>query len=264
MGHILIQDVCKSYKNRRLERRGPRDLYQPNEMMHVLDHISLEFLEGEMVCLLGPSGCGKSTLLRIIAGFDTPASGEVTIDGEKVRGPSPHHIFVFQHSGLLPWMTVWQNVELGVRNVGDVRARGEIIQENIDMVDLTSFEQHYPYQLSGGMQRRAELARALAANPDVLIMDEPFNGLDFLSHMKIREEIVNMHELLRKTTLVVTHDIDDALLMGDRVVVMSGRPAQVTLNRQLDFPHPRDPKKNTVLGDVRDELFLMLGVSYAI
>jgi ABC-type nitrate/sulfonate/bicarbonate transport system ATPase subunit len=264
VGHILIQDVCKSYKNRRLERRGPHDLYQPNEMMHVLDHINLEFLEGEMVCLLGPSGCGKSTLLRIIAGFDTPALGEVTIDGEKVRGPSPHHIFVFQHSGLLPWMTVWQNVELGVRNVGDVRARGEIIQENIDMVDLTGFEQHYPYQLSGGMQRRAELARALAANPDVLIMDEPFNGLDFLSHMKIREEIVNMHELLRKTTLVVTHDIDDALLMGDRVVVMSGRPAQVTLNRQLDFPHPRDPKKNTVLGDVRDELFLMLGVSYAI
>lgn len=264
MGHILIQDLCKSYKSRRLKRRGPRDPYQPGEMIRVLDHLNLEFYEGEMVCLLGPSGCGKSTLLRIIAGFDTHVSGGVTIDGEKVVGPSPNHIFVFQHSGLLPWMTVWQNVELGVRNVKDVRTRQEKIQENIDMVDLTDFEQHYPYQLSGGMQRRAELARALAANPDVLIMDEPFSGLDFLSHMKIREEIVNMHELLRKTTLVVTHDIDDALLMGDRVVVMSERPAQVKLNRQLDFPHPRDPKKNAALGELRDELFLMLGVSYAV
>ncbi len=264
MGHILIQDICKSYRNRRLERRGSRDPYLPGEMMRILDHINLEFLEGEMVCLLGPSGCGKSTLLRIIAGFDTQAFGEVMIDGKKVVGPSPNHIFVFQHSGLLPWMTVWQNVELGVRHVKDVQARQEKIQENIDMVDLTDCERHYPYQLSGGMQRRAELARALAANPDVLIMDEPFNGLDFLSHMKIREEIVNMHELLRKTTLVVTHDIDDALLMGDRIVVMGDRPAQVKLNRQLDFPHPRDPKKNVALGDIRDELFLMLGVSYAV
>ena len=264
MGHILIQDVCKSYRNRRRSQHGPRDPYQPGEMMRILDHINLEFLEGEMVCLLGPSGCGKSTLLRIIAGFDKPVSGGITIDGKKVEGPSPNHIFVFQYSGLLPWMTVWQNVELGVRNVKDIRTRQEKIHENIDMVDLTDFEQHYPYQLSGGMQRRAELARALAANPDVLIMDEPFSGLDFLSHMKIREEIVNMHELLHKTTLVVTHDIDDALLMGDRVVVLGGKPTQVKFNRQLDFPHPRDPKKNVVLGDLRDELFLMLGVSYAV
>lgn len=264
MGHILIQDLCKSYKNRRFVRRGPRDPYEPGEVMRILDHINLEFLEGEMVCLLGPSGCGKSTLLRLIAGFDTAASGEVTIDGEKVTGPSPDHIFVFQQGGLLPWMTVWQNVELGVRNVEDARVRRERIQENIDMVDLADFEQHYPYQLSGGMKRRAELARALAANPDVLIMDEPFNGLDFFSHMKIREEIVNMHELFRKTTLVVTHDIDDALLMGDRIVVMGGRPAQIKLNRRLDFPHPRDPKKNAALGDLKDELFLMLGVSYAV
>ncbi len=264
MGHILIQDICKSYENRRLKRRGPRDPYSAGEAMRILDRINLEFFEGEMVCLLGPSGCGKSTLLRIIAGFDIQVSGNVIIDGKKVVGPSPDHIFVFQHSGLLPWMTVWQNVELGVRHMEDVRAKQEKIQENIDMVDLVGFEQHYPYQLSGGMQRRAELARALAANPDVLIMDEPFSGLDFLSQMKIREEIVNMHELLRKTTLVVTHDIDDALLMGDRIVVMGNKPTQVKLNRQLDIPHPRDPKKNVVLGDLRDELFLMLGVSYAV
>jgi ABC-type nitrate/sulfonate/bicarbonate transport system ATPase subunit len=116
-----------------------------------------------MVCLLGPSGCGKSTLLHIIAGFDQQISGQVIIDGQVVTGPSSDHIFVFQHSGLLPWMTVWQNVELGVRQLKDAKARQEKIQEYIDMVDLTTFEQHYPYQLSGGMQRRAELARALVA-----------------------------------------------------------------------------------------------------
>lgn len=264
MGHILVQNLCKSYANRRLARRGSRDPYQTGEQMLVLDNINLEFYEGEMVCLLGPSGCGKSTLLRIIAGFDKPIAGGVTIDGKNVTESSPDHIFVFQHGGLLPWMTVWQNVELGVRNMKDVQAREEKIQEQIDMVELTGFEQHYSYQLSGGMQRRAELARALAANPEVLIMDEPFNGLDFLTHMRIREEIVNMHELVRKTTLIVTHDIDDALLMGDRVVVLSGRPARVKLNRSLDFPRPRDPKKNNVLSDLRDELFLMLGVSYAV
>ncbi|MFO1372371.1 MAG: ABC transporter ATP-binding protein [Candidatus Competibacteraceae bacterium] len=264
MGHILIQNLCKSYMNRRLARRGSHDRYQAGEQMLVLDGISLEFYEGEMVCLLGPSGCGKSTMLRIIAGFDQPASGKVTIDDKAVTGPSPDHIFVFQHSGLLPWMTVWQNVNLGVRNIKDAQIRQKKIQEQIDMVELTGFEQHYPYQLSGGMQRRAELARALVADPDVLIMDEPFNGLDFLTHMRIREEIVNMHELFRKTTLIVTHDIDDALLMGDRIVILSGRPAQVKLNHRLGFSRPRDPKKDAVLSELRDELFLMLGVSYAV
>lgn len=264
MGHILIQNLHKFYRNRRLAPRGPDDPSHTMEWMPILDIPRLEFHEGEMVCLLGPSGCGKSTLLRIIAGFDQQIGGQVIIDGQVVTAPGSNHIFVFQHSGLLPWMTVWQNVELGVRQLKNTVARQEKIQEHIDMVDLTGFEQHYPYQLSGGMQRRAELARALAASPDVLIMDEPFNGLDFLTHMKIREEVVNMHELFRKTMLVVTHDVDDALLMGDRIIVLSGRPAQVIFNRRLEFQRPRDPKKNTLLGDIRDELFLMLGVSYAI
>lgn len=264
MGHILVKNLRKSYPNRRFGRRGAGDPYDLGGLMHILDIPHLEFQENEMVCLLGPSGCGKSTLLHIIAGFDQQISGQVIIDGQVVTGPSSDHIFVFQHSGLLPWMTVWQNVELGVRQLKDTKARQEKIHEYIDMVDLTGFEQHYPHQLSGGMQRRAELARALVASPDVLIMDEPFNGLDFLTQMKIREEIVNMHELFNKTTLVVTHDVDDALLMGDRIVALGGRPAQVIFNRRLEFSRPRDPQKNTALADLRDELFLMLGVSYAI
>jgi ABC-type nitrate/sulfonate/bicarbonate transport system ATPase subunit len=132
------------------------------------------------------------------------------------------------------------------------------------MVELNGFEHHYPHQLSGGMLRRAELARALAVNPNTLIMDEPFSGLDFLTHMKVREEVVNMHEYIQKTTLVVTHDIDDALIMGDRVIVMSGRPSQVKLDVKLPYGRPRDVLKTPELMELRDEIFFMLGVSYVV
>ena len=264
MAHILIQNLMKHYKNRRQAKRGPHDPYAPGEWMRILDDINLEFQDGEMVCLLGPSGCGKSTLLRMIAGFDKPSAGKVLINGNEVTGPSSEHIFVFQHSGLLPWMQIWQNVELGIRHLDDAELKKEKIQEYIDMVELTGFEHHYPHQLSGGMQRRAELARALIVNPDMLLMDEPFNGLDFLTHMKIREEVVNMHQLFGKTMLLVTHDIDDGLLMGDRVVVLSGRPSQVKFNHKMSIPRPRALKGTSELSELRDELFFMLGVSDAI
>ena len=202
-------------------------------------------------------------MLRIIAGFDEPTYGCVRIDGRPVEGPSANSIFVFQHSGLLPWMTVAQNVALGLRSMdyGDIQSK---IQEYIEIVELEGFENSYPHQLSGGMQRRAELARALAVNPEILIMDEPFSGLDFLTHMKMREEVVNMHEFLNKTMLVVTHDIDDALIMGDRIVVMSNRPSSVKLMHKLDFPRPRDFERDANLSRLRSEIFLMLGVPYAV
>ena len=264
MGHIQIQDVCKEFKNRRRVSRTGKNGRRYGDSIGVLDHIDLDFEDGEMVCILGPSGCGKSTLLRIIAGFEPPTSGQVVIDDQPVTGPGPNHIFVFQHSGLLPWMTVYQNVELGQRHLQDITEKDALIREYIEMVELEGFEDHYPHQLSGGMQRRAELARALAVNPEILIMDEPFSGLDFLTHMKMREEVVNMHQFIGKTTLVVTHDIDDALIMGDRIVVMNERPATVALNQRLDFAHPRKFVLDSGLGDIRDELFLMLGVSYAV
>lgn len=263
MSSIHIHNLKKSFIDR---RSSSRNGYPPTfgEEIEVLQNINLEFAEGELVCILGPSGCGKSTLLRMIAGFDTPSSGEVMIDGQAVTGPRADSIFVFQHSGLLPWMTVWENVELGVRAMEDKDQKYETIHEYIDMVELTGFERHYPHQLSGGMLRRAELARALAVNPNTLIMDEPFSGLDFLTHMKMREEVVNMHEFIRKTTLVVTHDIDDALIMGDRVLVMSGRPSQVKLDVKLSYDRPRDVLKNPELAKLRDEIFFMLGVSYVV
>ena len=264
MGHIQTDNLCREFVNRRKKKREDGK-FLPDEKVSVLEDINIEVEDGEMVCLLGPSGCGKSTLLRIIAGFDKQTSGSILIDGKKITGPSSDNIFVFQHSGLLPWMTVWQNVELGLRHMEDAEEKRTEIQEYIEMVELDGFERHYPHQLSGGMQRRAELARALVVNPDILIMDEPFSGLDFLTHMKMREEVVNMHQFLGKTILIVTHDIDDALIMGDRVVVFSKRPSQVKMNRKLDFPHPRIVfNKQTELSQLRDELFLMLGVSYAV
>ena len=263
MSSIQIKNLTKSYiDHRRVERTD--EFSRLGDEILVLNDINLEFSEGELVCILGPSGCGKSTLLRMIAGFDRPNSGEVLVNGENVTGPRSDSIFVFQHSGLLPWMTVWENVELGLRHLDDLEKKREIILEYISMVALDGFEHHFPHQLSGGMLRRAELARALAVNPAILIMDEPFSGLDFLTHMKVREEVVNMHEFIQKTTLVVTHDIDDALIMGDRVIVLSGRPSQIKLDTRLPYGRPRDVLKTPELIELRDEIFFMLGVSYVV
>ena len=265
MGRITIERLNKAYANRRKIPRGNEDpRLRKGDCLAVLENINLSIANGEMVCLLGPSGCGKSTLLRIIAGFEKPTDGVIRINGHGVKGPSADHIFVFQHSGLFPWMTVAQNVGLGLRHLKMAADRQEQIQEFIEMVELEGFEDHYPRQLSGGMQRRAELARALAVNPDILIMDEPFSGLDFLTHMKMREEVVNMHAFIQKTILLVTHNIDDALIMGDRIVILGGSPTGVIMDRKLDFPRPRDFEKSPDLSQLRSELFLMMGVNYAV
>lgn len=265
MGYINISKLCKQYENRRRFSRSEDDSeVEFGGFISVLDHIDLEVEKGEMVCILGPSGCGKSTLLKIVAGFEKPTSGRVEINNNRVNGPGSDHIFVFQHNGLLPWMTVAENIHLGIRKLKNDSEKQEKIQEIIEMVELEGFENYYPHQLSGGMQRRAELARALVVNPDVLFMDEPFSGLDFLTHMKMREEVVNMHEYMPRTTLMVTHDIDDALIMGDRIVVMGSRPSKIKLVSALDFPRPRSFENGTELSKLRSEVFLMLGVPYAV
>ncbi len=265
MGIIKIENLTKVFMNRRTK---PRSIYDSNEhsgdAVLVLKDINLEVEDGEMVCILGPSGCGKSTMLRIIAGFDEPTHGRVLHGGKTIKESSTESIFVFQHSGLFPWMTVAENVGLGLRRLKNKEEKEARINEYLEMVELEDFDAYYPHQLSGGMQRRVELARALAVNPEMLIMDEPFSGLDFLTHMKMREEVVNMHEFIRKTTLVVTHDIDDALIMGDRIVVMSGRPSSIKLMHKLDFPRPRDFERDADLSRLRSEIFLMLGVPYAV
>lgn len=266
MGHVVIKDLYKYF----VERRGASriikadvDLNKGDHLL-VLDEVNLEFQDGELVCILGPSGCGKTTLVRIIAGFETLSTGTLLIDGNPVAGPSSDNIFVFQHNGLLPWLTVWENVCLGLRHMTDKNELAARAQEYIDVVNLSGFEHHYPHQLSGGMQRRAEIARALVVNPEVLFMDEPFAGLDFLTRLKMREEVINMHELIRKTVIFITHDIDEALIMADRVVVFSDRPAKVKMDFRLDFPHPRDFHIDSELESIRRQVYSELGVHYAL
>jgi len=266
MGHVVIKDLYKSFVERRVARRianSDPDTHR-GDALPVLEGVNLEIQNGELVCILGPSGCGKSTLARIIAGFDRPSSGSVAINGREVSGPSSDNIFVFQHSALLPWMTVWDNVSLGVRHMKDKREMADRVQEYVDVVNLTGFEHLYPHQLSGGMQRRAELARALVVNPEVLFMDEPFAGLDFLTRLKMREEVINMHEFLRKTIIFITHDIEEALAMGDRVVVLTDRPAHIKLDVRLEASHPRDIACDTELERLRKEVYTELGVHYAL
>jgi ABC-type nitrate/sulfonate/bicarbonate transport system ATPase subunit len=266
MGHVLIKDLRKYYVERRVARRRVNsdvNLHEGDKLL-VLDSVDLEFQNGELVCILGPSGCGKTTLVRIMAGFETLSSGTLLIDGKTVQGPSSDNIFVFQHNGLFPWLTVWENVCLGLRHMTDKDEMATRAQEYIDVVDLSGFERHYPHQLSGGMQRRAELARALVVNPEVLFMDEPFAGLDFLTRLKMREEIINMHELIRKTVIFITHDIEEALIMADRVVVFSDRPAKVKMDFSLDFPHPRDFHVDSELENIRRQVYSELGVHYAL
>lgn len=262
---IRIRSLRKAYQERRQIKRDPEDLAPLlGEEIVVLENIDLDMGEGEIVCILGPSGCGKSTMLRIIAGFDSRFTGLVEVDSQKVDGPSPHHIFVFQQSGLLDWMTVGQNVGLGLRHMKDKAALREKVAEYLELVDLSGFEDRYPFQLSGGMQRRVELARAMAVNPDVLFMDEPFTGLDFLTHMRMREEVLNLHDYLQKTIVMVTHDIEDALIMGDRIIVFGNRPTRIKLAQELDFTRPRDFSSDPDLAELRRQIYLMMGVHYAL
>jgi ABC-type nitrate/sulfonate/bicarbonate transport system ATPase subunit len=195
--------------------------------------------EGEFVCLLGPSGCGKSTLLNIVGGFLTPTSGSVSIDGEPVHGPDPRRIFVFQERGVFPWLTTVENIAFGLHGLhGDERAKR--VAHYVQLVGLSGFEHAYPHELSGGMKQRVEVARALAVDPDVLYLDEPFGALDSITRISMRRELLRLWEATRKTILFVTHDIDEALQLADRVVVLSARPGRIRRIVQIDMPHPRD------------------------
>jgi ABC-type nitrate/sulfonate/bicarbonate transport system ATPase subunit len=230
----------------------------------VLDNVSLEIAKGEFVSILGHSGCGKSTLLKVIAGFHLPDQGSVTIDGREIRGPQSDHVFVFQEGALFPWLTIGENVALALRNIKNPMERMEKVREYLDLVALDGFENHYPHMLSGGMRQRAEIARALAAEPDVLLMDEPFSGLDHLTRLHLREEMLSLHAMLRETTILfVTHDIDEALQLSNRLVVLSEPPARVKCCRSIEVPHPRNLSSSN-LSDLRSQIYHHLGVHTAL
>jgi NitT/TauT family transport system ATP-binding protein len=230
------------------------------ESLPVLDDISLEVGDGEFLCLLGPSGCGKSTLLSTIAGFLSPTSGEVKIDGEIVRGPDPRRIFVFQERGVFPWLTVEGNIGFGLFKLPSSE-RDQRIAHYVKMVGLEGFEKSYPSELSGGMKQRLEVARALAVNPDMLFLDEPFGALDSITRLIMRGELLRIWEKERKTIIFVTHDIDEAVQLADRVAVMSARPGRIQQIVNIDIPHPRDINSARYL-ELRTGIFKQIGLAH--
>ena len=232
------------------------------DRVSVLDDISLDVGDGEFVCLLGPSGCGKSTMLNIIAGFLTPTGGRVRIDGEPVAGPDRRRIFVFQERGVFPWLTVEGNIGFGLVSLSK-RERQQRVAHYVELVGLEGFEKAYPRELSGGMKQRVEVARALAVNPDMLFLDEPFGALDSITRLIMRGELLRIWGTERKTIVFVTHDIDEAVQLADRVIVMSARPARILRIVEIDMPHPRDISSPTYLG-LRDGILEAIGLAHKI
>jgi len=224
----------------------------------VLEAINLAVRPAEFVSIVGASGCGKSTLLRLIVGLDADYAGEIRLDGERVTGTSLDRGIVFQDHRLFPWMTLEQNVELALLGT-DVpkQQRARIVAEHIALVNLKGFEKAYPHQLSGGMAQRAAIARALVTEPRLLLLDEPLGALDALTRVHVQNELQRIWMAQRSTMLMVTHDVEEALYLGDRVIVMSPNPGRIRRIVEVDLPHPRD-RRHPLLHRLKDEILAEL------
>jgi NitT/TauT family transport system ATP-binding protein len=225
----------------------------------VLDDVNFTVKPGEFVALLGPSGCGKSTLLRLVAGLEPPRSGVLREDGDPVTGPFPSRVVVFQDPTLFPWRTVWNNVALGLEAQGILKGQRSRVDAVIDLVGLSPFRNAYPHQLSGGMAQRVALARALVNDPKILVLDEPLGRLDSLTRITMQAELMSLWQRKGFTTLLVTHDVEEALFLANRVIVLSDRPARITADIAVDRPYPRhrgDPR----LAELRRNILGLLGL----
>lgn len=225
---VQIDQVVKKFDTRKGE-------------LTALNGVSLDIQENEFICVVGPSGCGKSTLLNIIAGLESPTSGQVYVDGQEVEGPSAQRGVVFQQYALFPWLTVRKNVEFGLRltkqyKEEEIRALSD---KYLKMVDLEGFADAYPKELSGGMKQRVAIARAYAVNPEVLLMDEPFGALDAQTRTQLQTELLKTWEQERKTCFFITHDVEEAVILASRVVIMSARPGRIKEIVNVDIPYPR-------------------------
>ncbi len=200
--------------------------------VEVVQGVSLRIMDGEFVAIVGPSGCGKTTLLNLLAGNDAPTSGRLERSGA-VR-------MVFQHDGLFPWRSAAQNIDMGLRHVNGEAERTRQREDMLSLIGLTGFEDHYPHQLSGGMRQRVELARALVGESDILLMDEPFSALDYMTRLRMRNELARLLHERPRTVVLVTHDIEEAAQLADRVIVLSGRPGRIQSERSLLLPRPRE------------------------
>ncbi|HEY8565873.1 MAG TPA: ABC transporter ATP-binding protein [Beijerinckiaceae bacterium] len=211
-----------------------------------LEPTHLGVAENDFLTILGPSGCGKSTLLRIVAGLDRPSAGRVLLDGRAVTRPGPDRGMVFQSYTLFPWLTVAENIAFGLNEKRvPIKRQREIVAAYVEKVGLKGFEKHYPKQLSGGMQQRTAIARALANDPEILLLDEPFGALDNQTRALMQELLLGIWERERKTVLFVTHDIEEAIFLASRVIVMSARPGRIKADIAVDLPHPRHYRMKT-------------------
>ncbi len=226
---LIIRDLAKSFAT---EGKPP---------VEALASLNLEVLDHEFVSVLGPSGCGKTTLLRIVAGLETATSGTVELDGGAVTRPCPRMAMIFQEYSLYPWRNVLDNIAFGLEVKGEPAAeRRKVAAQYLDLVSLADFAYHYPYELSGGMRQRVAVARALAIEPQILLMDEPFGALDAQTRNMLQKELLAIWEKTRKTILFVTHSVDEAVYLSDRIVVLSARPGRVRDVVSIDLPRPRD------------------------
>lgn len=237
---LRIEDVSKTFAG----RTGTVDALRP---------VNLEVEAGEFVCLLGPSGCGKSTLLNIIAGLEEASTGGVWADGKKVRGPGTDRVLLFQEAALFPWLDIQSNVEFGLRQIGlSAKERRARACRFIELVHLKGFERSAVHQLSGGMRQRAALARALAIDPAVLLMDEPFGALDALTRDRMHAELESIWSSTRKTVLFVTHNVREAVALGDRVLVFSPRPGRIVREFHVNLPRPRSLEDHALVDAAAD------------
>jgi ABC-type nitrate/sulfonate/bicarbonate transport system ATPase subunit len=242
---IVVSDVHKSFES----QKGA---------LPVIGGVSFSVADGEFVAIVGPSGCGKSTLMNIVAGFERADRGSVQVDAAEQAGPSPKGIVISQHGSVFPWLTVQQNLMFGLNGDGH-GDKAALADHYAEMVGLKGFEASYPHELSGGMLKRAELARAFVVKPDILYMDEPFSALDALMNLRMRTELLRILGEERHTVLLITHDVEEAIYMADRIMVLSPRPATIQASFQVSLPHPRklsSREAQTLREDILKELGL--------
>ncbi|NLN43428.1 MAG: ABC transporter ATP-binding protein [Methanosarcina sp.] len=246
MGRVSIKNVSRIFKK------------EDKSSTEALKNVSFDVGDGEFVCLLGPSGCGKTTLLRIIAVLETRTSGDITLNGVSITGPDPKRGMVFQQYSLFPWRTVIDNVTFGLEMQGIDKAESRKHAEKyIELVGLKQFKNSYPYELSGGMQQRAAIARALANEPEVLLMDEPFGALDAQTRNILQDELLRIWEQRHVTFIFVTHSVDEAVVLSDRIVVMTARPGRIKEIIEVDLPRPRS-RTSPEVNRLRDRVLKLL------
>ena len=213
---------------------------ESDEVTHALDDVSVTMESGEFISLVGPSGCGKSTILRLVAGLINPTMGKVTVNGTEVDGPSPDRGVVFQKPTLFPWLTVEKNIGFSLDMQGKLKGNEHKVQRMIDVIGLQKFKDDYPGQLSGGMAQRVALVRTLINEPEILLLDEPLGALDAFTRMRMQDEILTIWREKQQLALMVTHDVDEAIYMGTRVLVMDANPGRIVADIKIDEPFPRD------------------------